>query len=217
MVKTYSKKSSGAKQITPHFKIREFACNDGSDRILVDVDGVKKLEYIRIWASDSVRVTSGYRTPEYNRKIGGASASYHTKGQAFDIVVSGKTTAQVARFAQLIGFGGIEVNQDTNYTHVDTRTKKYYWIHRGGRDIAQSTFGGACPYTLPSATLKRGSTGTGVRWLQFHLSVWGFSVTADGSFGANTEKAVKDFQKRLGLTADGIVGAKTKNALRGIS
>ena len=33
----------------------------------------------------AIRINSGYRTPEYNRKIGGSSTSQHTKGEAVDI------------------------------------------------------------------------------------------------------------------------------------
>ena len=38
-------------------------------------------------------------------------------------------------------------------------------------------------------------------------------IDEDGIFGANTEKAVKEFQSAHGLIADGIAGAKTKAAL----
>jgi hypothetical protein len=40
-------------------------------------------------------------------------------------------------------------------------------------------------------------------------------VTADGSFGAKTEAAVKDFQSCFSLTADGIVGPVTWNKING--
>lgn len=39
------------------------------------------------------------------------------------------------------------------------------------------------------------------------------SINQDGIFGANTEKAVKEFQAAHNLTADGIVGTQTKAAL----
>jgi peptidoglycan hydrolase-like protein with peptidoglycan-binding domain len=38
-------------------------------------------------------------------------------------------------------------------------------------------------------------------------------ITVDGVFGAETEQAVKRFQKRKGLTADGVVGPDTRDAL----
>ena len=215
MVKTYSNKKDGATQITSHFKVREFACHDGTDTVLVDVDGVRKLELMRLWARRSVRVTSGYRTPEHNRKVGGSSTSYHTRGQAFDIVVEGKTPTEAARFAQIVGFTGIEVNKDSNYLHVDTRSTRYYWIHQNGRDVTQSGFGGRCPYALPTSSLRRGANGNAVRWLQFHLAAWGFGVSVDGSFGARTEQAVRDFQRLVGLDVDGHAGPKTRDKLRG--
>lgn len=34
----------------------------------------------------AIRVTSGYRTPEYNKQIGGSPTSQHCKGEAVDII-----------------------------------------------------------------------------------------------------------------------------------
>jgi N-acetylmuramoyl-L-alanine amidase len=63
-------------------------------------------------------------------------------------------------------------------------------------------------------TLRRGSRGEAVRTLQTKLKRWGYYTGAvDGIFGSGTEKAVKAFQRKVGLTADGIVGAKTAAAL----
>jgi putative chitinase len=52
--------------------------------------------------------------------------------------------------------------------------------------------------------LKNGSKGDDVKKLQAKLG-----LTADGSFGPGTEKAVKEWQTANGLTADGIVGDGT--------
>ena len=63
-------------------------------------------------------------------------------------------------------------------------------------------------------SLRRGSRGTLVTQLQTKLKRWGYYTGAiDGVFGTGTEKAVKAFQKKVGLTADGIVGPKTAAAL----
>ena len=34
-IHAYSKAASGGKQLSAHFKVREFACGDGSDAVLV--------------------------------------------------------------------------------------------------------------------------------------------------------------------------------------
>ena len=64
--------------------------------------------------------------------------------------------------------------------------------------------------TLP--TLRKGDQGDNVTALQRVLLESGESLPkygADGDFGAETLKAVKNFQKKHGLTVDGIVGPKT--------
>jgi putative chitinase len=52
--------------------------------------------------------------------------------------------------------------------------------------------------------LKNGSKGEDVKKLQEKLG-----LTADGSFGPGTEKAVKEWQSKNGLTADGVIGDKS--------
>lgn len=62
-------------------------------------------------------------------------------------------------------------------------------------------------------TLRRGSTGYYVTFLQERLNLFGYMVIIDGIFGAKTETTVKNFQKDRGLLVDGIVGSKTWTAL----
>jgi putative chitinase len=58
--------------------------------------------------------------------------------------------------------------------------------------------------------LKVGSKGEDVKQLQAKLG-----LTADGSFGPNTEKKVKEWQTANGITADGIVGPGTWSKMFG--
>ena len=215
MATRYSKAKQGGVKLSQNFSVREFACSDGSDTVLIDAALVKLLQQIRNWAGASVRISSGYRTPAYNKKIGGAANSYHTKGQAADIVVSGKTPAQVARFAQAIGAGGVGLYTASKFVHIDTRASRYFWKNEGKGNVTVSGHGGKCPYSEPTATIKRGQSGNGVRWLQWWLGLWGYDIKVDGGFGEKTEVAVKDLQKWRGLTVDGIAGEKTRNALKG--
>lgn len=63
------------------------------------------------------------------------------------------------------------------------------------------------------ASLRQGMRDEGVRAVQQALKKKNFTLTADGVFGNETMRAVKDFQVLCGLTADGVVGMETKRAL----
>lgn len=68
--------------------------------------------------------------------------------------------------------------------------------------------------TAYHSTVKFGSRGEDVTYLQKCLAAKGFSVgDVDGIFGKQTLQAVKEFQKDCGLSTDGIVGPKTWTAL----
>ena len=71
-------------------------------------------------------------------------------------------------------------------------------------------------YALRLPYLSRGNFGELVAAVQTLLILEGYPCGpdgADGDFGLNTEKAVREFQEQLGLTADGIVGPETGAAL----
>ena len=66
-------------------------------------------------------VNSGYRPPEYNRSIGGASRSLHMSGLALDITWIGiniENREEFIRIAREEGFGGIG-RYGTRFVHVD--------------------------------------------------------------------------------------------------
>lgn len=58
-------------------------------------------------------------------------------------------------------------------------------------------------------TVRLGSRGNTVKFLQCYLNLYGNSLSVDGQFGAGTQNAVIKFQRDNGLTADGIVGRNT--------
>ena len=62
---------------------------------------------------------------------------------------------------------------------------------------------------FPGTTIRRGSRGPDVRWVQQHIGV----KLIDGVFGRGTERAVKGFQRRRRLKADGVVGRLTWAAI----
>lgn len=135
MIKTYSKAKDGAKKVAEHFSVREFACNDGSDKILIDSKLIELLEKIRQHTGKQVTITSAYRTGTYNKKVGGATNSQHTKGTAADIVVAGVDPMEIAQIAEyyLGATGGIGYYKYGRFTHVDVRTKMSRWKETAGR------------------------------------------------------------------------------------
>lgn len=125
-VKTYSLKKDGDKKLSANFKVKEFACKDGADKILIDTELVSMLQKIRDNFKKPVKITSGYRTESHNKKVGGTSNSYHKKGMASDIQISGIHPVLVAMYAEKINASGIGVYK--NFVHVDTRDNQSRWV-----------------------------------------------------------------------------------------
>jgi hypothetical protein len=68
-----------------------------------------------------------------------------------------------------------------------------------------------------SRTLRRGSTGDDVRWLQTQLRINAAeTIVADGDFGPATEAAVKRFQIKNHLAPDGIWGPLSREAMEAV-
>ena len=207
-VKTYSVKQDGKKNISKNFKVKEFACKDGSDLILIDDLLVQLLQKVRD-KFGKVSISSAYRTEKYNAKVGGVPKSQHRYGTAADITISkNKELLECARYAEKIGFTGIGLdNKYQMFIHLDTRPNVSYFRYnsRGGT------------YSVPSFfnTVQRGMQNDDVKLLQERLTALGFKgnkgevLSADGIFGSSTEYALKNCQKANGLTVDGVAGPKT--------
>ena len=126
MIKAYSLKKDGNKKVSTNFKVREFACNDGTDPIFIDSELVSVLQKIRNHFDKPVTITSAYRTPPHNKKSGGTTYSQHLYGKAADIKISGVTPKKVADYAEtLLPEGGIGIYN--TFTHIDVRSVKSRW------------------------------------------------------------------------------------------
>jgi uncharacterized protein YcbK (DUF882 family) len=104
-------------KLSRNFRLSELACKDGTDTVLVHPALILALQAIRDVAGAGIRINSGYRTPEYNKSIGGATNSMHTLGIAADIVIAGMTPMQVAAIANDLKLGGIKAY--STFTHID--------------------------------------------------------------------------------------------------
>lgn len=126
-VNIYSKAKEGGVKVSANFSVREFACNDGNDIIVISPKLISILQKVRAHFGRAVTINSAYRTPAYNSKVGGEVNSQHLYGVAADIVVNGVKPAAVAAYLETLlpNTGGIGTY--STFTHVDVRTKKARW------------------------------------------------------------------------------------------
>ena len=126
-VRVYSGSRDGAERLAPHFRVKEFACSDGTDTVFVAPELVEVLEKLRTHFGRPVRVLSGYRTESKNKAVGGAAYSRHKYGMAADISVEGTAPSAVAAYAETLlpDRGGIGVYG--TFVHVDVRSARSRW------------------------------------------------------------------------------------------
>lgn len=125
MLRVYTSEQNN-KQVGPHFKVKEFACKDGSAITFIDDYMVTILELLRKELGNKpIIITSGYRTPAHNAKVGGAKYSYHMRGMAVDIRVNGMSAKEVAKaLDKIVESCGIIVYE--SWVHFDVRDGKKY-------------------------------------------------------------------------------------------
>ena len=224
--------------LSKNFVSKEFDCKGSGccSTTLIDPKLVEYLQMIRDHFGKPITITSAYRCETHNRRVGGATGSRHSKGQAADIVVQGVSSREVAKYAESIGILGIglyESSADGYFTHIDTRDYKSFWY--GQKEQPRTTFGGTPTTTTTPSTsteskpatyhktstkysvqliyLQEGDRGKDVQILQELLKIRGYNIETSGDFDAATKAAVKDFQKKTNQSQDGIVGAKTMEKL----
>ena len=132
-----------------------------------------------------------------------------------NVTVDGKfgsaTAAAVRRFQSYFGLTSDGVVGRITWN-------KLYEVYN---DIANKLLSSSLRPGEYPGVLRNGSSGTAVRELQFYLylmSAYESSippVSIDGKFGADTERAVRAYQRFAGLTVDGVVGRTTWNSLYG--
>lgn len=127
-IKAYSLVKEGNDQLTEHFRVYEFACDDGSDTVFVSKMLPVICEYVRMRCGAELKVNSGYRTPEHNKAVGGEEFSMHLYGCAADLKCpAGKTPKQMAGFAREVmpDWGGVGIYPWG--IHVDVSPTKRDW------------------------------------------------------------------------------------------
>lgn len=123
-------------QLTKNFNRREFDCNDGTPVPEKYYNNVKELaenlQVLRDELKMPVLITgSGYRTPEHNKRVGGAKNSQHLTASGADINARDLTPRQLyQRIEKLIAAGKMKqggLGLYKGFVHYDIRGTKARW------------------------------------------------------------------------------------------
>ena len=127
VIKAYSRAKEGNVKLSDNFKANEFRCKDNSDVIFIAPALVDILQKIRNHYGKAVNINSAYRTPTYNKKVGGATYSQHLYGTAADIRINGVKPKDLAAYIETLmpNYGGIGIYP--TFVHVDIRKVKSRW------------------------------------------------------------------------------------------
>lgn len=106
------------------FEYSEFNSPDERDSYMnMDVAFLNKLSKARELAAIGFKITSGYRSPAHNAKVGGVPSSSHTNGHAVDIYAPTSTQKYIIINSLLqVGFNRIGIAK--NFIHVDDDPNK---------------------------------------------------------------------------------------------
>ena len=112
-------------QLTENFGLWEFECKH-CQAVKIHPELVRRLQIARDRIGRPIVITSGYRCPEHNRAVGGASNSQHLYGTAADVKCPGLTVQELYNVLEpLFPDGG--VGRYSGHVHVDVRGTKARW------------------------------------------------------------------------------------------
>ncbi|MEM6472173.1 MAG: D-Ala-D-Ala carboxypeptidase family metallohydrolase [Planctomycetota bacterium] len=125
----------GEGQLTANFRLSEFGCRDGTPVPSSMRSNVQELannlQELRGTIGKAIHINSGYRTPTYNKRVGGVSNSQHLYAKAADIRVSGMSPSQVhSQILSMIGDGKMKqggLGLYNSFVHYDIRGTAARW------------------------------------------------------------------------------------------
>lgn len=109
----------------PSFSPAEIACR-GTGAVKINTEAMGKLQTLRNRLGKPLIVRSAYRSPSHNRAVGGAPASKHMLGTAFDIAMSNNDPATFAEAARAVGFLGFGTYPRSGFMHIDLGPARFW-------------------------------------------------------------------------------------------
>jgi hypothetical protein len=145
--------------LSTHFSASEFKCHDGS-QIPMDPKLIEMLEIVRVRFGHPLTIVSGYRSPAWNKRVGGATRSLHVRGMAADFKIHDRSPDEIYRFCDtrwpVSGLGLYKT-----WVHLDCRSYKARW---GGRPRAALQSEAARAFALGDV-VAIGGVVTSTKWV----------------------------------------------------
>lgn len=94
-------------RLTENFKLYEFESKDTKE-VKLHPSLVVKLQVMRNILCKPIKINSGYRTPEHNKKIGGHPRSQHMRGEAVDVSLWQQDETVILQLAKHVRFRRIK-------------------------------------------------------------------------------------------------------------
>ena len=121
-------------KLTTNFNLSEFNKHGFviSDTVFQNIFALaKNLQVLRDEVKKPIKITSGYRTADFNAKVKGVKSSRHITGEAADFKIAGMTPKEVAAVIEkLIAAGKMEeggLGTYSTWVHYDHRNVKARW------------------------------------------------------------------------------------------
>lgn len=121
-------------KLTNNFNLNEFNKHNFTltETVLRNIQELaKSLQVLRDEVKRPIKITSGFRTAEYNKRIGGASQSRHITGQAADLKIEGLSPIAIAEIIERLikagkmKQGGLGIYK--TWIHYDVRGTQARW------------------------------------------------------------------------------------------
>ena len=133
-VSEFSLKKDGAKRLSPSFRVREFACQDKSDKVVVGEQLADLLQRVRDFYGVGLTLLNAYHSEDYKASNGCGAEEYHKQGIAADFKVTGYKPAAIVDFLESIcstcGIGLYD-----SFVHLDTRGTKKLWKGKAQTEV----------------------------------------------------------------------------------
>jgi hypothetical protein len=142
-------------KLSEHFTLEELTFSQTAIRLGINntptEDGIIKLGYLcntlleplREAIGTPIRISSGYRSPELNKAIGGAATSRHCLYEAVDMTVPGWTVEQFYQFIKHSSLPYRQLIQEfDSWVHlsVNTRNNKGYENLRAVKENGKTVY-----------------------------------------------------------------------------